>query len=52
MNRRSGEPTEVVVRFNPKEYGEAKVGTPMPTPNPNPNPGPKTRTLRHAHAYP
>lgn len=27
MNRRSGEPTEVVVRFNPKEYGEAKVGT-------------------------
>jgi hypothetical protein len=27
MNRRSGAPTEVVVRFNPKEYGDAKVGT-------------------------
>lgn len=27
MNRRSGAPIEVTVRFNPKEYGDAKVGT-------------------------
>ena len=34
MNRRSGKPTEVVVRFNPKEYGEPKVGTPISNPDP------------------